>query len=108
MDGDAINKLEFEAPSHCAFCERLKPLSFHHLAPKKTHKNSKVKKLFTEEELMHRGLYLCADCHRKIHATFDHLTLALEYNTRNKLLSDPQISRFVSWVRKQDKRVKRS
>ena len=41
--------------------------------------------------------------HRKI----NHHDLALEYNTIDKLLTHPEINKFVKWVSKQYKKVKR-
>jgi hypothetical protein len=39
-------------------------------------------------------------CHQKIHATFTNRELLHTYHTFEKLLSHPEIEKFVAWVRK--------
>ncbi|NEP62219.1 MAG: hypothetical protein F6K31_35660, partial [Symploca sp. SIO2G7] len=51
---------------------------------------------------------ICSPCHRQIHVLFDNKHLARELNTLEKLRSEPQMQKFLSWVKKQNpsKRVK--
>jgi|SRR6056300_1577619 hypothetical protein len=97
-----------ERPSSCTSCERELPLTFHHLVPKKMHEKYAVKQLHGEKELIHYGVWLCKDCHKKIHRTFSHTELALNYYTLDALLQHTDFSKFVKWVSKQRKPVKRA
>lgn len=54
-----------------------------------------------------RGIDICRDCHSAVHRLIDNKTLGLEYNTREKLLEHESLARFINWVRKQAKRVKK-
>jgi len=95
-----------ESQTACALCERERPLTFHHLVPKKVHKKSILLKKFTKEEMQTMGLMLCTDCHKTIHRHIDHIELGRFYHTQEALLGHPEISKFVKWVAKQDKKVK--
>ena len=91
----------------CALYERERFLTFHHLVPKKVHKRSQVLRLFSKEEMHTLGLWLCSDCHSTVHRHIDHLVLALNYHSKEALLGHPEIEKFVNWVAKQNKRVKK-
>ena len=95
-----------ESADTCAFCERERPLTFHHLIPKKVHKKPMLQKKYSKEEMLTLGILLCSDCHSTIHRHIDHIELARLYHTKEALLGHPEISKFVKWVSKQDKRVK--
>lgn len=86
---------------HCELCERKKPLTFHHLIPRRNHKNKWFRKRFDRLEMAHRGLWLCSMCHRKIHQTFDEKTLGKHFNTREAILSEPEMRTFLEWVKGQ-------
>lgn len=45
---------------------------------------------------------LCRPCHGHVHATYDNHTLARAFATIDALRRDPQIARFVKFIRKQD------
>lgn len=82
---------------NCELCQReMENLTIHHLIPrqKNGHYSPKIK--------------ICSACHRQIHNLFDNTRLAQELNTLEKLRSEPQMWKFLSWVRKQDpnKRIK--
>ena len=84
----------------CELCGRAaQDLTRHHLIPRTRHKNKRNKKMFDRQEI-HRTVDLCRPCHRHIHATLDNKTIEREYNTVEALLSHPDISRFVAWIRK--------
>ncbi|WP_460204919.1 HNH endonuclease [Scytonema sp. NUACC21] len=81
----------------CELCDReLDKLTVHHLIPrqKKGHHGPKIN--------------ICSACHRQIHTLFDNTRLAQELNSLEKLKQEPQMQKFLAWVRKQDpiKRVK--
>jgi hypothetical protein len=81
----------------CELCEReVENLTLHHLVPrqKKGHAGPKAE--------------ICAACHRQIHTLFDNARLARELNSLERLRDEPDMQRFLAWVRRQrpDKRVK--
>jgi len=83
----------------CELCQRAEAnLTRHHLIPRTRHNNKRIKKLFNREEMNNRLLWVCRSCHSHIHRVLDEKQLALEYNTRDKLLEHPEIKRFVSWL----------
>ncbi len=81
----------------CELCEReMEELTVHHLIPKQ--KNGRYGPTID----------ICSACHRQIHTLYDNKRLARELNTLEKLKAEPQMEKFISWVKKQksDKRVK--
>lgn len=73
----------------CPLCERPIPPSqrdAHHLVPKS--------RGGVQTEWLHRI------CHRQIHALFNETELARHYNSVERLLSHPDVSRFVAWVQR--------
>lgn len=85
----------------CALCQRLVPLTRHHLIPQTRHKNKKNKKTFSRQEVKTRVAWLCRACHANVHACFSEKQLEREYNTLELLAGDERIQRFSAWVRKQ-------
>ncbi len=85
----------------CELCEReMERLTVHHLTPRQNTKRKKADPGPTID--------ICSACHRQIHALFDNKYLAKELNTLDKLSNEPQMHKFLSWIKKQDpgKRVK--
>jgi len=85
----------------CELCERtVGTLTVHHLIPRQQTKRKKSD--------LGPTIHLCSACHRQIHALFTNAYLAQELNALEKLRNDPQLQKFLSWVRTQDpnKRVK--
>ncbi|NEO20289.1 HNH endonuclease [Moorena sp. SIO4A5] len=85
----------------CELCGRdVERLTVHHLIPRQNTKRKKMKPGPT--------ITICPACHRQIHALFPNTRLAVELNTCEALKNDPQMQKFLSWVRKQkpDKRVR--
>lgn len=82
----------------CELCNRIKPLQFHHLIPKKNHKNKWFKKRFSRDE-MNSGIDICKDCHKNIHRHIEHKSLGREYNTKDLLLTHPEIVKFTIWIK---------
>ena len=44
---------------------------------------------------------LCIPCHKQIHALYTNEEIAARLTTIDKLKEDPQLSRFLKWIRKQ-------
>jgi hypothetical protein len=89
----------------CDLCNRELPTTEHHLIPKTNHKNKWFRKNFSIKDMRTRKIDACADCHPAIHKFIpSEKELGRYYNTLEKLLAHPQISKFVEWVKKQDGR----
>jgi ATP-dependent protease Clp ATPase subunit len=87
----------------CQLCEReCDQITAHHLVPRQ---HTKRKKLAASQTID-----ICSACHRQIHSLFDNRLLATELNTLEKLKQQPDMVRFLNWIKKQDvnKRVKMS
>lgn len=85
----------------CQLCERdCDRLTAHHLVPRQHTKRKKQEPGETID--------ICSACHRQIHSLFDNRVLATELNSLEKLKQQPDMIRFLNWLRKQDatKRVK--
>lgn len=89
------------AGAPCALCTQPRPLSFHHLIPRRVHTRRWFRTQFSLEEMRHRGLWICRPCHDFLHRHFDEETLGRHLNTREALLADPQIARHLAWARRQ-------
>ncbi len=78
--------------STCALCGRqVSRLSKHHVVPKSEGG------WLTE--------WLCSACHRTVHSFFTNRTLAQEKSSIEALRQDPDIQRYLAWVRKQPDRA---
>jgi hypothetical protein len=85
----------------CELCKReVSFLTQHHLIPRTTHKRKKRREGFTQEEL-NRVIWICAPCHKNIHAVLTEKELAEEFNSLEKLLGFPAVAKFTAWVGKQ-------
>ena len=74
----------------CELCRRqLASYSNHHLVPRSQggQHGPKAK--------------LCPTCHRQLHALFSEATLARDLGTMDLIRANPEISRYVKWVRRQ-------
>lgn len=91
---------DFGAPlGTCELCGRRRRLTFHHLIPKTLHTNKWFRKNFSREE-MSRGLDICRACHSYLHKHFSEKDLGRSLNTRDALLDNEKIRRWVSWAKK--------
>jgi hypothetical protein len=75
----------------CALCEReVSRLTLHHLVPR--------------EKDGHGGprAEVCSACHRQVHALYDNGRLARELASVERLRDQPEMQRFLAWVRRQD------
>lgn len=85
---------------NCECCNRKCELTFHHLIPRFLHKKKWFKKNYTRDQL-NTGIDICRDCHDGIHDIYDEKTLGKEFNTKEKILHDPQLKKHFAWVAKQ-------
>ncbi len=88
----------------CELCNIDDKLSFHHLVPKKMQGRTYIEKNFPDLDLNTYGIMLCSPCHKMVHRKIDHRTLALEYNTLDKLKAHEDIKNFVAFRRKSNKK----
>lgn len=88
-------------PTACTLCGRDKPLTFHHLIPRKVHGKRHWRANHSREELARNGIWVCRLCHRQIHRFFSEADLAESLNTAAALRKEPQMARFIGWARKQ-------
>lgn len=44
---------------------------------------------------------LCSPCHKFLHRTFTNAELAGEYHSLDALSTQPEVKKFVTWLRKQ-------
>ena len=78
----------------CELCRRRAERGTrHHLVPRARGGNHGPKAL------------LCTTCHRQLHALFTETTLARELFSLELLRSNPQVRRYLSWIRKQKDKV---
>src|SRR4051812_33587590 len=74
----------------CALCEReVSRVTRHHLVPKQ------------EGGRYGETVDLCSACHKTLHSFFTNRTLSKELRTVEALREDPEIARYLAWVRKQ-------
>jgi hypothetical protein len=51
--------------------------------------------------LNNQTIDICRPCHNHIHRSYDNRTLALQFNTLDKLLNDPTILKYARWASRQ-------
>lgn len=78
----------------CALCEReVGGVTKHHLVPKSEGGKATVE--------------LCSACHKTLHSFFENRTLTKELHSIEALRQEPDIARYLTWVRKQpDRRIR--
>lgn len=99
--------MKTEKTECCQLCARVQSLHFHHLVPRKLHNKRVIQALHADKELIHYGIWVCADCHKMIHKKINHHGLATQYYTLDLLLKHPEIQKFTNWAKKQKKKIKR-
>src|SRR5262245_43262941 len=81
-----------EQPSRCALCQReVTHITRHHLIPRAEGGKEVVD--------------LCVPCHKTLHSFFSNRTLLNELHTLDSLREEPEIARYLEWVRRQPDRV---
>ena len=84
--------LQTDQPSRCALCEReVLHITRHHLIPR--------------AEGGTQVVGLCIPCHKTLHSFFSNRTLLNELHTLDSLRHEPEIARYLAWIRKQPDRV---
>ena len=85
-----------ETDKKCELCGCETGITKHHLIPQaqSRHKNKYLK---TDEG---NFLWICTECHSQIHALFSNYELKTLYNTKEALLDEPRMRKFVEWRRK--------
>jgi len=80
--------------TRCALCEReVTRANRHHLIPRSEGGTITVD--------------LCLTCHSTLHQFYTNRTLSKEFSTIEALRQDPEIARYLAWVRKQqDRRIR--
>lgn len=103
LDEDALGDNE------CEMCERVMPLTFHHLFPRKVHKRLQEKTLkghseargIPKDQLRNEGILICRPCHSALHRMHDHNHLAKELNTLDRIVQDAKMLAWIEFARKQ-------
>lgn len=86
----------------CALCGAERPLSFHHLIPRKLHRRDFFRKNFSRLELA-AGIDLCRLCHDAVHDRFDEMTLGRKLNSLEALRAEASLREHVAWAARQKK-----
>lgn len=80
----------------CELCERIMPMTEHHLIPRSEHDKMLRRGHFTLKEMRQRLAMLCRPCHSAIHSMIGLDELATRYNTMEALLEHEGV---VKWGR---------
>jgi hypothetical protein len=88
-----------ETTNKCELCGSINDsLNFHHLIPRTLHNNKWFKKKYTREYMSNHGIWLCSHyCHKQIHDLISEKDMGYLYNTRELLLENPEIKRYIEW-----------
>ncbi len=87
---------------NCELCERLMPLTEHHLIPRTLHATYARKGHRTLDWLRSRAniALLCRQCHNAVHQQLDHEALASRYDTVARLLEHEGIYKWAAYASK--------
>ena len=96
--GDIV---EYLSSDQCEMCERVTPLTRHHLWPTSEHDFFKKRNLCQPDRSLHEVAAVCRPCHTAIHAFADERTLGESYNTIESLLEVEQLRKFAHYMSKQ-------
>ena len=80
----------------CELCNCECELTAHHLIPKSRIRN-KYKEMKEDPSNL---IWICRQCHDQIHALWDESTLRDLYSTKDKLLADEKMQKFIAWRQK--------
>lgn len=102
----ALQPEEEEAlpPGSCEMCERLMPLTVHHLYPREVQKKLLKRGLMTDQDRLAKAR-ICRQCHNTIHRLYENERLALDLNSIEKLLEEADIQKWVGYASKQKSRA---
>lgn len=90
--------MEMQMKFGCVLCQRIIPLTFHHLIPRLTHKKNYNKD--KDQSLLNKGIWVCRACHSGLHSIYDEETLALQYYTLDLLLGSERIVKMAKYFSK--------
>ena len=86
----------------CELCDRMMPLTFHHLIPKETHdKYLKLHPTIPRLWLHKHGTWICRQCHSAVHDLYTNDELMEDYWTVDLLLESDKIQKWIKFARKQ-------
>jgi hypothetical protein len=94
-----VKEIQDFLPGCCRLCERVMPLTAHHVFPKTTHK--KLKKRGADPNSLAKTMPLCRPCHSAIHSFITEWDMAMEFHTLEALLSHPKVQTWVPYAKKQ-------
>ena len=97
----SLSQKQYDKNDNCDLCGRIKHLTFHHLIPRTLHTNKWFKKNYKRIEMKFRGLFLCKDCHDYLHNIISEKELGRNYNTKESLMANEKIIKFIEYIRKQ-------
>ena len=86
--------------NECQLCERVMPLTIHHLIPRSEHKRVIGRNAFSYDECITRLSRICRQCHSAIHKHISNKDLADIYNTIESLLTNQSVLSFVKYASK--------
>lgn len=89
----------------CAMCQRVMPLTRHHLIPVMHHKHGKWASM-DQAWLKSNVALICRPCHSAVHSMEDERTLAEQFHTLELLMADERMQRWVKYIAK--RRVNRT
>lgn len=100
-----LPEIEYQVPpGTCMLCERLMPLTWHHLYPKEVQKKFLRRGLMTEED-RNSGIRICRQCHNAVHRFFDNEMLAEKLHSVESLMQQESIQKWVAYASKQKARA---
>jgi len=92
-------------PNKCEICDRTDTyLNFHHLIPKFVHGKNKFAKEYEKDYMKEHGIWICKyHCHKTLHTFYNEKYLAEFLNTKDKILSDEKMIKYIEWHKKQQR-----
>ena len=91
---------EYLDADQCEMCERVTPLTRHHLFPTSEHDFIKKRNLCPPDRSLHEVAAVCRLCHTAIHGFADERTLGESYNTVESLLEVEELRKFAKYMSK--------
>eukprot|EP00227_Mantoniella_beaufortii_P001129 CAMPEP_0197614884 /NCGR_PEP_ID=MMETSP1326-20131121/59751_1 /TAXON_ID=1155430 /ORGANISM="Genus nov. species nov., Strain RCC2288" /LENGTH=258 /DNA_ID=CAMNT_0043183761 /DNA_START=107 /DNA_END=883 /DNA_ORIENTATION=- len=91
--------------NQCEMCERVTPLTRHHLFPLSQHKHFQKRGFCPTGRSLFEVAAVCRPCHTAIHAFENEKELGEHYNTMEALLEVEQLAKFAQYQHKQKGRT---
>ena len=85
----------------CEMCERVTPLTKHHLFPRSQAKHFEKRGFCPPGRSLLEVAAVCRQCHSAIHAFADERELGERYNTMESLLAEEQLAKHARYLSKQ-------